>query len=270
MDDRDRIERFAKSYAKRLESWRAEIQSLGEANPGPDHAARVFVGLLEDLAAAAKEETPSLERLRELPREDPQAPAALLAAVTGRTTEKTEDLAARWSVDGRALEFLGAYLARPFLSCRPRALAKTAAKEAGSPALCPTCRHEAALSFLLPENGERELWCRYCAARWKVRRLGCPFCGNAEQDELGSFYLEGQVGRRVDFCRRCRRYLKTVDLRQLAVENTAWQNDFQDLMSGDLDLAAVREGFVPPGSLAGSPATGCAGGRSGISDGGAL
>jgi FdhE protein len=78
-----------------------------------------------------------------------------------------------------------------------------------------------------------------------VRRLRCLSCGNADPATLGYFELEGDGGRRVDYCEKCRRYVKTVDLRATSGESGPARRDLEDLSSAELDLAAAREGFIP-------------------------
>ena len=43
----------------------------------------------------------------------------------------------------------------------------------------------------------------------------CPFCHSRDSKDLDYFYAEQEAGYRVDVCNHCRRYMKTLDLRQL-------------------------------------------------------
>jgi FdhE protein len=67
----------------------------------------------------------------------------------------------------------------------------------------------------LPEAlGARSLVCPLCATEWRVDRLLCAHCGETSAHELETHAAESVPWVRVDECMTCRRYLKTVDLRQ--------------------------------------------------------
>jgi len=104
--------------------------------------------------------------------------------------------------------------------------------------ICPACGGQPNLALLEPERGGRQLVCSRCDAVWAYTRVGCPYCRSQEKQT----YFLGQGGRyRLYVCPTCRRYLKTVDLREAgrpvvpAVER---------LLSVSMDLSARREGYV--------------------------
>ena len=68
------------------------------------------------------------------------------------------------------------------------------------------------LALLAPhEAGKRRLLaCAVCGTRWSYRRLGCPFCGTEQPDRLDALEIEGEEGVRLDACRACGGYWKTV------------------------------------------------------------
>lgn len=102
---------------------------------------------------------------------------------------------------------------------------------------CPLCGGQPYFSALQGE-GERSLLCSRCNTEWPFVRMQCPFCGNADHSQRA--YYPGQDGvYRLYVCRACRRYLKTIDLRQaegrvLAVE---------PILTVGMDLAARQEGY---------------------------
>jgi FdhE protein len=105
-----------------------------------------------------------------------------------------------WSALGRALEPVkDAYRAWP------------GAGEWRSPH-CPTCGAQPALAALVPEDAGRArvLCCGQCRTRWTWQRLGCPHCGNEAQDRLELLELDGEEGLRLDVCRSCSGYVKTI------------------------------------------------------------
>ncbi|WP_242393480.1 formate dehydrogenase accessory protein FdhE [Anaeromyxobacter oryzisoli] len=105
-----------------------------------------------------------------------------------------------WSALGRALEPVkDAYQAWP------------QAAEWRSPH-CPTCGAQPALAALVAEGDGRArlLCCGQCRTRWAWKRLGCPHCGNEAQDRLEVLELTGGDGLRLDVCRSCNGYVKTI------------------------------------------------------------
>jgi FdhE protein len=73
---------------------------------------------------------------------------------------------------------------------------------------CPVC---GALPPLAQVAGAqpRVLACCYCRASWVFRRIGCPFCGNDDQEQLSILTIEQEPLFRLDTCRACNGYLKT-------------------------------------------------------------
>lgn len=78
---------------------------------------------------------------------------------------------------------------------------------------CPVCGGAPDFATLDKETGARHLLCSRCDSLWLYRRLGCHFCGTTDHTKL--FYYPSEDGLyRLYVCQGCRRYLKTIDLRQ--------------------------------------------------------
>jgi Protein involved in formate dehydrogenase formation len=103
---------------------------------------------------------------------------------------------------------------------------------------CPACGSWPALAqFFL---GERLLRCAFCAATWRTLADRCAFCG-----ERGAAYRTvvpdtEQVGRRLELCRACGGFLKTLDASTLVPFPLV---AIEDLASSDLDQTALHHGF---------------------------
>ncbi len=102
---------------------------------------------------------------------------------------------------------------------------------------CPVCGEQPYFSALR-EEGERSLLCSRCDAEWPFARMQCPFCGNADHNQL-AYYADREGVYRLYVCKACRRYLKTIDLRQaeghvLTVE---------PMLTVGMDLSAREEGY---------------------------
>jgi len=79
---------------------------------------------------------------------------------------------------------------------------------------CPVCGAPPVLSAF-EKDGKRFLYCGFCWHKWPSKRLYCPFCENSDQDTLHYFDFENEEEHRADVCDRCRKYIKTVDVRKL-------------------------------------------------------
>jgi len=95
-------------------------------------------------------------------------------------------------------------------------------------------------------EGRRVLHCPLCATEWEFPRLRCPYCQNEDQEELTYFEVEGEAGSRVNICRRCRHYLKTVDSRE---RQTPLDWEIEDYLTLHLDHLAQEEGYKRPERL---------------------
>jgi FdhE protein len=103
--------------------------------------------------------------------------------------------------------------------------------------ICPVCGGQPNLALLESERGARKLVCSRCDCVWDYARVGCPYCRSQEKQ---TYFLGQDALYRLYVCPACKRYLKTVDLREAgrhvipAVER---------LLSVHMDLVARREGY---------------------------
>jgi FdhE protein len=109
---------------------------------------------------------------------------------------------------------------------------------------CPICGSEPFIAEL-KEEGARFLVCSYCNYEWRFKRLMCPFCENEEPKGHRYFYTEEEGNTyRVDVCQKCKRYIKTVDIRELGKEVIPLIEDIGTL---HLDILAQKEGYTREG-----------------------
>jgi FdhE protein len=78
---------------------------------------------------------------------------------------------------------------------------------------CPVCGSLPSLLFLLGE-GQRGAYCSWCATKWDIHRLQCPYCDNRHQESLGYLAIEQEPFHRIEYCEVCKRYFKLLDLRE--------------------------------------------------------
>jgi FdhE protein len=108
---------------------------------------------------------------------------------------------------------------------------------------CPTCGAAPAMAELVEAEAgrERRLVCALCQTRWRYKRLGCPFCGNEDPNELDVLEIEQEPSLRIDVCDECSGYLKTCigsGLRDVLL---------QDWPTLHLDVAARQQGLERKG-----------------------
>ncbi len=105
---------------------------------------------------------------------------------------------------------------------------------------CPICNSAPALSLFSKENGTRSLVCSFCWHEWETKRISCPFCNNIDSKTLGYVSLDNEKGIRADYCDKCRKYIKTIDLRD-------YRNDcyypLELIASIPFDMKMTEEGF---------------------------
>lgn len=103
---------------------------------------------------------------------------------------------------------------RPSLQlCSEQLSALLNADEPWRTGYCPICGSSPGLSMLKGE-GERSYVCSFCWHEWLTPRIYCPFCDNTDSSQLHYFFSDEEPEYRVDGCDRCRRYIKTIDLRK--------------------------------------------------------
>ena len=137
-----------------------------------------------------------------------------------------------------------AFLSRGFVSPLAEALSDLAQPPCvtARTSTCPQCGWPPQVSLIddTPDaQGTRQLVCALCATAWIFPRATCPACGVSGDQGL-EFHVDDSTRHvRVEACRTCRCYLKSVDLRVtgLAVPLV------DDLATVELDLWAAERGL---------------------------
>jgi formate dehydrogenase maturation protein FdhE len=142
-------------------------------------------------------------------------------------------------IDGGLLEFVLHSALRPFLRKYSEPLSRFVAAGTWHRSSCPVCGGEPDMAALEKTSGRRRLLCSRCDMEWYYRRLGCPFCGNDDPKDL-AFFAGDEKAYRLDVCERCHRYIKTVDLREMATERPLAA---ERVLTVGLDLAAQGTGY---------------------------
>lgn len=105
-------------------------------------------------------------------------------------------------------------------------------------AWCPFCGGTPDFAALEKESGARRLLCSRCDGEWLFQRTTCPFCGT---DAAGTWgYFPGNGAYRLYTCENCKRYLKTLDRRDLVRETLL---PAERILTIGMDVAARQAGY---------------------------
>jgi len=106
-------------------------------------------------------------------------------------------------------------------------------------AQCPVCGRTPIVAKL--KSRKRYLACTFCGAEYLADIFMCANCGNGDPATLKFLAPEEHPEFRVDFCEKCRHYLKVID------EDKSGKHipkGLEDIMTIDLDLMAKDAGLV--------------------------
>lgn len=158
-------------------------------------------------------------------------------------------LSKKLGVKEDVLLFLTRNSIKPIFEAYANELKKYVDQERWWKGYCPICGSEPFMAEL-KEEGARFLVCSSCSFEWRFNRLKCPFCENENHERLRYFYIEkeGKVYR-VDVCEECKRYIKTIDIKELGEEKIIPL--LEDIGTLHLDIVAQKEGYTKEGKTSG-------------------
>jgi len=195
-----------------------------------------FVELVADVARALRDYDPTFAE-----QDAPDSPADCLHLARKRFEEGKACHTQGALEETATLTELSVDLAlTPYLEWAAERLAPYArVRTATRQGHCPVCGGPPDYASLGEESGARQLVCSRCSTRWPYPRLGCPFCGTSDHSNLS--YHPGDDGfHRLYVCQQCRRYLKTVDLRQTH-RAVLWP--LERILTVAMDAAALEAGY---------------------------
>jgi hypothetical protein len=218
-------------------SWALDV---GAGDPIDSAAAlegRTLVVRATDVTAATARIVPAV-----LGRRPSCDPAALLEASIASRTAAIETLLELGAAEAGRAAAIALVLPMPWLHAARRKLAADVASWRGDG--CPICGAWPVLAELRGLERARWLGCNRCGTSWPSLPMRCPFCGMTEEARLGELLpAEHADARRVDVCRACKGYIKTIStLGPIAPEEIA----LEDVATMHMDAAALERGFERP------------------------
>lgn len=186
----------------------------------------LFKTLCEVTARGRVENAQELAKLARMPKESSAEFKALVHDHLAPAEENTRsDLAG----------FLLNNALHPFLSAVARACQSCVDDEAWYRGRCPICGGETDFAALGKETGAVRLLCTRCDFEWSSHRSICPFCGTR-----GTLGYVPSGAYRLYTCENCRRYLKTIDLREMA---RSVNLPAERILTVGMDIAARNDGY---------------------------
>ena len=199
------------------------------------------------LAAVSHPDHPELgglEELGRLVRDDDEAVCGLIEAFLAENAVSIKGLADRCGLSPAVLTFLARMTLRPSLGQLRQKLADRIEALDWSEGYCPLCGGPPDLAQLVGDGGARSLHCALCGQVWDFDRLVCPLCGQSDPGGISYFVAQDETetekGLRVDYCQKCRSYIKTIDRREMT---EPWPFEVVEVGTWHLDKLAKRRGL---------------------------
>ncbi|MBW1734309.1 MAG: formate dehydrogenase accessory protein FdhE [Deltaproteobacteria bacterium] len=202
-------------------------------------ASALLKRFLEHLSSIDRNDRHGLKKALEKTEAADEWSMALFKAILSQDEKGLSLLAQDVDLDHKVLHFLGQTAMTPSIHALRDAVKASLDREAWDYGYCPLCGSQPDMAFFA-RTGRRYLHCGLCGEEWAFSRIRCPFCDNRDQESLGYFEAEGEEGFRVYFCRRCSRYIKTIDKK--AFEEAA-PMELENLATIHLDLLAGENNF---------------------------
>jgi len=106
---------------------------------------------------------------------------------------------------------------------------------------CPACGSWPAVAEVAA--GHRTLRCSFCSSGWELTSYSCIYCGESGEPFVTAAPNEERTDRRIEVCRSCGGYLKTLDVPELSPFPLL---SISDIETTDLDVAAMEHGYGRP------------------------
>lgn len=135
------------------------------------------------------------------------------------------------------LVFVLTHALHPWLSAAARQLASRVSNDAWQRGTCPICGGDPDFAALEKDGGAWRLLCSRCDFEWTFARAHCPFCGA----EHIAYFPSKDGAYRLYTCDNCERYLKTIDLRELARDAHL---PAERMVTIEMDHAALQAGYT--------------------------
>ncbi|MEW6003411.1 MAG: formate dehydrogenase accessory protein FdhE [Nitrospirota bacterium] len=206
-----------------------------------DLATTLFKNICRTLRKNNKQVAPEIKRINKALRDNEIDLQELFGKISSGDKGYVDSAGEKTGFNKWLLLFLAERSINPFLEAYADRLKGHVNQEQWWRGYCPVCGSAPTIGELRQDVGERFLQCSSCGFKWRFRRVVCPFCGNEDSKKLRYFHTEKDgKAYRVDVCDECKKYIKTIDLREAGEEAIPLVEDMGTL---HLDIIAQKEGY---------------------------
>lgn len=209
-----------------------------------DSAATLFKNICRSLQRNNKKVAPEIKKINQAIRKSEIDLEDLFGKLIAGDKEYLDSIGEKTELNRWLLLFLAENSINPLLEAYAEKLKGYVDQKFWFKGYCPVCGSAPVLGELKNVEGlegAKFLVCSSCSFKWRFNRLKCPFCGNEDQKKLRYFNTEADgKGYRVDVCEECKKYIKTIDLRELRMDVAPIVEDIGTL---HLDIIAQNEGY---------------------------
>lgn len=203
-----------------------------------ESASALLVRFFEHLAESNRNDKKGLKKALQKSKRNAKWPLELFKTILKQDEKAMSKIQRDIDLDEKVLQFVGQMAMRPSLQALRSVLLKEKI-ETWDYGYCPVCGSQPDIGYFT-KTGQRFLHCELCGEEWPYPRLKCPFCSNEDQNTMGYFQAEAEEGFRVYFCRKCQRYIKTIDKKVFEVTAPM---ELENLATIHLDMLATQNGF---------------------------
>ena len=208
-----------------------------------NNASKIFeaiVNSLKDSDELPSEITAACKEIDKLANKDENFYATFIKDVLNATDEKETSLDDTVFNTAYLLCWQSiAYLIKPSI----KDIAEKADEKGYVESHCPMCGKEPSIAVLKrgTKGRRRRLVCGHCRTEWFYKRIGCPYCGNEDQNSLRILQSENEPNIRADVCNKCKSYILTnLAESDVSKQEWAWLH---------MDILCSKESLSKKGSL---------------------
>jgi len=85
------------------------------------------------------------------------------------------------------------------------------------------------------------LHCSLCETVWPFKVIKCPHCLDEDHENMLYFTVTEDETHRIDACKKCKGYIKTVNEKEMVSRENSFITDFKTIY---LDIIAAKEGYL--------------------------
>jgi FdhE protein len=217
--------------------------SRGDLPTDHEGAVLLFQRLLRHLSSTKRKDRAALEQAVKRVQAEPAWVRDVIEAFLSGDERRITTMSQEITISPMVVKFLAQMALQPSMRSLRESTAEVIQGYTWDYGYCPLCGSTPNMAYLSDE-GKRFLHCELCGYEWHYPRLKCPFCGEERAKELGYFTSEEDEGYRVDFCKKCRRYVKTLDMRLIGFPAPL---ELENLITLHLDVLAQKQGLKASG-----------------------